>query len=632
MVRSSFQSSSSHSPPRIALLGNPNSGKTTLFNALTGLRYKVGNYPGVTVERREGTIRLGGHEMVLADLPGVYCLDGHSIDERVTVSAVKGELGDEAPDLLLLVLDGTMLERGMYLVAEALEKKLPVVVVLTMMDLVAKRGERIRVPLLQARLGVPVVALRSRRPHDSEGGDSFDTLGDTIIRALQKSEPNPVWPSEEGGLLESDAASARYRRIAKILDGCIVRPEGELAKQADRLDAALTHPVGGMVIFIAMMAVLFQLVFSVAALPMGWIDGAVTEVGAFVGGALPQGLFRSLLVDGLIAGMGSVLVFLPQIGLLFLLLSLLEESGYLVRAALLMDAVLRRIGLQGRSFIPLLSSFACAIPGIMSTRVIGSTTDRLITILVAPLMSCSARLPVYTLLISAFFPEHYIGGFISLRGAVLFGLYVLGIAGAALVAFVASRLMKRGEPSVFVMEMPSLRLPSVRAAAVYALDRVLVFLRTTGPVIMSSSILLWALASFPGESIDQSFAGLFGRFVQPLFAPLGFSWEVCVAILCSFAAREVFVSALGTILNISSGEAEAQTIASLIQDGHVLTFPAGMAALVFFIFACQCISTLAIVRRETASWRWPATMFVYMMVLAWGGGWAAYEIASWWQG
>lgn len=621
--------------PRVALLGNPNSGKTSLFNALTGLRYKVGNYPGVTVERREGRVVLGGRPLVIADLPGVYCLEDHSADERVTIGALQGEWGDRAPDAVLLVVDATMLERGLYLAAEVIERKLPIVVVLTMMDLLAKRGERLRVPLLQQRLGVPVVALRANR-----ASESFDALGKAIAQALETGEvaigarlgEGSEGSSERGASGGTEDSSVRYTRIAALLDGCVVGVDRRAAVAADRLDTILTHSIWGVVLFVAVMALLFQVVFAFAAVPMEWVEAAVTWSGLLVSDILPEGLLRSLIVDGLIAGLGSVLVFLPQIGLLFFLLSLLEESGYLVRAAFLMDSLLRRVGLQGRSFIPLLSSFACAIPGIMSTRVIGSSADRLLTILVAPLMSCSARLPVYTLLISAFFSDRFLGGVISLRGLILFSLYALGIGGAALVAFVMSRFVMREEPSVFVMEMPTMRAPSVRAAMVSACDRVLVFLRSTGPVIMASSVLLWALASFPRGPIHQTYAGMFGHLVEPLFAPLGFSWEVCIAIICSFAAREVFVSALGTILNVSSGDSDPQAIASLIREQGVLTFPAGIAALVFFVFACQCMSTLAVVRRETGSWRWPAFQFSYMMVLAWSGAWLAYRVTEWWIG
>ena len=635
LSRHSSDPATEASLPRVALLGNPNSGKTSLFNALTGLRYKVGNYPGVTVERREGKTSLAGRTFIVADLPGIYCLEDHSADERVTVGALQGEWGDRAPDVVLLVVDATMLERGLYLAAEVIERKLPIVVVLTMMDLLAKRGERIRVPLLQQRLGMPVVPLRANRARES-----FDAMGKAVEKALEQ-RGSPITSAlggytpkraAPGSSSDTDDSSARYAKISALLDGCIVGAEYRAGEDTDRLDAILTHSVWGMVFFVAVMSLLFQAVFSFASLPMDWIEAAVSWCGVVVSDLLPEGLFRSLVVDGIIAGLGSVLVFLPQIGLLFFLLSLLEESGYLVRAAFLMDSVLRRVGLQGRSFIPLLSSFACAIPGIMSTRVIGSSADRLLTILVAPLMSCSARLPVYTLLISAFFADRYLGGVISLRGLILFSLYALGIAGAALVAFVMSRFVMREEPSVFVMEMPTMRRPSLRAASVSAFDRVLVFLRSTGPVIMASSVLLWALASFPRGPIQQTYAGMFGRLVEPLFAPLGFSWEVCIAIVCSFAAREIFVSALGTILNVSSGESDAQTIASLLREQGVLSFPAGIAALVFFVFACQCMSTLAVVRRETGSWRWPAFQFVYMMALAWTGAWMAYRVTSWWIG
>jgi len=621
-------------PIHVVLIGNPNSGKTSLFNALTGLRYKVGNYPGVTVERRVGEVSLGGHRYSIADLPGIYCLEDYSIDERVAVAAVQGEFGEKPPEVVLVVIDATMLERGLYLATELIDRKLPIVIAVTMMDLLEKRGERVRFPLLQQRLYVPIIPIKRDRPREShellgkamqqviELGKSAEQLESLAEKDRANKDSLVASSSDSSSSSSSEESARRYARIEELLEGCLVRSSSQGDKNLDSLDALLTHGWWGIAVFIGVMALLFQAVFSLAALPMDLVEAAVTWSGEAVGALLPDGLLRSLLVDGVIAGLGSVLVFLPQIGLLFLLLSLLEESGYLVRAAFLMDTVLRRVGLQGRSFIPLLSSFACAIPGIMATRVIGSSKDRLLTILVAPLMSCSARLPVYALLISAFFPEQYIGGFLSLRGLVLFSLYGLGIVGAAAVAWIFSRFFLRGESSVFVMEMPPLRLPSLRAAVVSAVDRVLFFLRSTGPVILASSIVLWALASFPGDTIEQSYAGMVGRMIEPLFAPLGFSWEVCVALVCSFAAREVFVSALGTILNVSaSAEGDAQNVAVLIRDQQILTFPAAVAALVFFVFACQCMSTLAVVRRETGTWRWPIVMFVYMTALAWGGAW-----------
>lgn len=621
----------------VVLVGNPNSGKTSLFNSLTGLRYKVGNYPGVTVERRVGDVSLAGQRFSVADLPGIYCLQDYSIDERVAVAAVQGELGESPPDVVLVIIDATMLERGLYLATELIDRNLPVVIGFTMMDILEKRGERIRFPLLQKRLSVPLVPIRRDRPRESS-----ELLGKAMqqVIAQKKLGESPLGGKAEdnsevscdGPSASSDESARRYARIEKLIEGCIARPTSTTSSEQrslDSIDALLTHGWWGMAVFILVMALLFQAIFSLAALPMDIVEMAVTWCGESVGALLPESLLRSLLVDGVIAGLGSVLVFLPQIGLLFLLLSLLEESGYLVRAAFLMDTVLRRVGLQGRSFIPLLSSFACAIPGIMATRVIGSSKDRLLTILVAPLMSCSARLPVYALLISAFFPEQYLGGFVSIRGLVLFSLYGLGIVGAAAVSWIFSRFILRGDPSVFVMEMPPLRPPSLRAALFSSFDRIIVFLRSTGPVILASSIVLWALASFPGDSIEQSYAGVLGRMIQPIFAPLGFSWEVCVALICSFAAREVFVSALGTILKVSAADSDAQTVATLIRDQQILSFPAAVAALVFFVFACQCMSTLAVVRRETGGWRWPCVMFVYMTALAWGSAWIAFTISRW---
>jgi ferrous iron transport protein B len=621
-------------PLAIALVGNPNSGKTSLFNALTGLRYKVANYPGVTVERKEGLIYIESQPYSLVDIPGIYSLDEHSLDEKIAVQALRGTISGSPPDILLCVIDATMLERSLYLLYEILTLEIPVVVALTMLDVVESRNQKVRVELLSRKINVPIVGVCAYQKRSG-----LAELGLALAEAAKKVRAQPSHKSTSTNQVLTTKAQVaqnlpieeRYALAAQITKDCVVLPPRPTGSIGEKIDMLVTHKVWGLLIFFIIMGILFQLMFSFAAIPMDLIDQSVTLMSSIISEILPESYIKNLLVNGIIPGVGSVLVFLPQIGILFFLLSLLEESGYLVRAAYIMDNSMRRVGLQGRSFIPLLSSFACAIPGIMSTRVIPSFSDRLTTILVAPLMSCSARLPVYSLLISAFFLDIHYFGLFSSRGLMLFALYALGIIGAGIVAFLLKKTLLQKDSSIFVMELPSLRLPSLRAAVWTAADRLLFFMRNTGPTIMATSVLLWALASFPGDSTQDSFAGMAGKAIQPLFAPLGFSWEVCVAVLMSFAAREVFVSSLATIVNVAADDTKTQTLIQHLQNSEFISFPAALSILVFFVFACQCFSTLAVVRRETGTLRWPIFMFFYMTFLAWTGGFIAFQVGTWLQ-
>lgn len=671
--------------PRIALAGNPNCGKTTIFNALTGLRYKVANYPGVTVEKKEGPAKLNnGATIQVLDLPGIYSLSGNSIDERIASQILIGDLANEArPDLIVSVLDATNLERNLYLTTQLIDLGLPVIIALNMMDIAEKRGISIKKELLSSALDVPVIAL------SAEKGAGLEELKEAIERKLANpiaSDKQMCWlpicspyrdAAQELGKLEDAAgklpillkgaalladetppstpevaekltnwkkelllknidcasfeATSRYQIANWIFKRCVVVSPPGLPRLSDEVDALITHRVWGVVIFVFIMAVIFQAIFLWASAPMDLIDSSFTTLGNFINQHMADGPLRSLLVDGIVAGVGSVLIFIPQIAILFLFLGLLEDSGYLARAAFIMDRIMRQFGLQGRSFIPLLSSFACAIPGIMSTRTIPSFADRMVTILVAPLMSCSARLPVYTLLIAAFVPDHRLLGILSLQGLVLLSMYLLGIIGAALVAWLLKLSLLRGTPALFIMEMPVFKLPGIKLVLRDVWDRIVLFIKGAGTVILACSIILWFLASYPEGPVKESYAGQIGTAIEPIIKPLGFNWEIGVGILASFAAREVFVTSLATVYNLQGADETSESLISMLRHRHdtgEMTTASALALMVFFVFACQCMSTIAVCRRETGSWRWPALMFGYMTVLAYLAAWATHVVAS----
>lgn len=619
-------------PLNIALIGNPNCGKTTLFNALTGLRYKVGNYPGVTVERREGYANIDGEDFCIIDLPGIYSLQASSLDEQITADVINGSRGFTRPDVVIYIADATRLERCLYLFEQLRARNLPLVVAMTMIDLAPQQGIAIKGALLQRKLGVPVVLLS---PNTRRNSAELRASIKSALLIQRKSAANgatllPVTsPEPDAADSNLTAASNRYARIASLLEGCVTYAPYTPHRLARILDSILTGNISGICCFLLVMGLLFQVVFTFSAYPMDLIDSSISALGDWLHTLLPKSLVQELITGGLIPGIGSVLMFVPQIGLLFFMLSLLEESGYLVRAAYLMDSFMRRIGLQGRSFIPLLSSFACAVPGIMATRVIPSARDRLLTILIAPLMSCSARLPVYSLIITAFFPKAIYFGIISLQGLVLFGLYSLGVTGAIIISLVLSATVLKGSASTLLMEVPDLRIPSLRNALIYTYDRLRIFIQSTGTVILASSILLWSLSRFPGETMQDSFAGMLGHLIEPLFRPLGFSWEVCIALLTSFAAREVFVSSLATLIESSGRHVPGLSALESIRSAEFINFPSAVALLVFFVFACQCFSTIVVAYKETRSWRWPALMFSGMALLAWVCSFIAYTITKW---
>jgi ferrous iron transport protein B len=708
----------------VALAGNPNAGKTSLFNVLTGLRQKVANFPGVTVERKEGVWPLadGWPPARITDLPGLYSLEAASPDEQIACEALTGRVeGFPAPDVIVVAVDATNLERNLYLVTQLLDEGVPLVVVLTMIDLAEAAGVGIDAAALSESLGVPVVPVNARHRR------GLDELSRAVIESADKPARSASWrlspraereielllarggatredvlrelyseelpPEEERReavrgarrrLAEADPRwwqeilTARYEWIERVVRGAVRGGEALARPRAtDRIDAVLTHKFFGPVALLAVMLVVFQTIFSWAALPMDLIDGAFGSLGEGVRAALPRGLLADLLVDGVIAGVGGVLVFLPQILLLFFFIAVLEDSGYMSRAAFLMDRLMSGVGLHGKAFMPLLSSFACAIPGIMATRTIENPKDRLATIMIAPLMSCSARLPVYTLMIAAFFAEVRVLGVVSVGALLILAMYLLGVVVAVAVAWVLKHTILKAPPPPLVLELPPYRVPSIVNILQTMRSRAWLFVKRAGTVILAISILLWALMAFPrpegrpapdaaegaalqalretgveargepapntaavegedaervGEQLRNSYAGRLGRVIEPLIEPLGFDWKIGIGLISSFAARETLVSTLSIVYNAGK-ESDAES-ASLIEavrdakrpDGSPAWTPlVAVSLMVFFVLACQCMSTVAIVRRETNSWRWPLLMVAYMLVLAYAASFVTYQ-------
>lgn len=605
---------------RIALVGNPNCGKTALFNQLTGGRQKVANYAGVTVERKEGRfVTPSGRTLQILDLPGTYSFDATSPDEAITRDVCQGRYPGEAPpDLIVCVADATNLRLHLRFVLEVRRLGRPVVLALNMMDAARRRGMAIDVDALSRRLGVPVVETIAVK----RGG--AQALIDRIDRVVPAIQPADIDTADRDRL---------HAEVRSILAETVTLPRDTVVLD-DAIDRWVLHPVFGLAILATLMFMIFQAVFSWAQPVMDGIQAGIAALGDGVTRFLPEGsALHSLLKDGLFAGLGAVLVFLPQILILFLFILVLEESGYLPRAAFLLDRMMFRVGLTGRAFIPLLSSFACAIPGIMATRSIQDPRDRLTTILVAPLMTCSARLPVYTLLIAAFIPNHTVAGIFNLQGVVLFTLYFAGIFSALLVAFVIKRLRKDRSEHALIMELPSYRLPNVRDIGLGLWERALIFLKRVGGIILALTVLLWFLSSFPGPpegatgpAIDYSMAGRLGRLLEYVFAPIGFNWQICIALVPGLAAREVAVAALGTVYAMSgSDDAVASQLGPVIS--HSWSLATALSLLAWYVFAPQCMSTLAVIRRETNSWRNVAVAAGYLFGLAYLASLATYQIA-----
>ncbi|MEI6871064.1 MAG: ferrous iron transport protein B [Verrucomicrobiota bacterium] len=676
--KTAFEPSGSR-PKRIAIAGNPNSGKSTLFNALTGMRQKVGNYPGVTVEKKEGVF-YGSHgeSMQLLDLPGCYSLQARSPDEAVSRDVLLGRQADTPrPDAIIAVVDATNLERNLYLVSQLLELEIPVILGLSMVDLAEKAGIVVDCNALSDLIGVPVQPIvaatgkgllelkqwlsqaqlplpSTRTPipealqceiqqlrsllheHSAQFAEATLLLGSTPqeLDAL----PSPLKTAVESAQIRlentgidpiSAPVEARYEWLAPICALTVRKPGDPALNFTDRLDTVLTHPFWGWAAFLAAMALMFFSIFTLARIPMEWISSAQEALANWLQTVLPEGNFRSLVIDGGLAGVAGVLVFLPQILILTLFLGILEDSGYMARAAFLMDRLMARVGLHGKSFIPMLSSFACAIPGIMAARTIEQRKDRLVTILVSPLMSCSARLPVYTLLIAVLLPEVAMWK----KSLIMLSMYLIGIAAAFLMAWLFKKTLLRSETPTLLMEMPPYRRPNLQSLILRMQDRAMVFLKRAGTVILALSVLLWALTKYPqppnpeatgSEKIAYSIAGRVGRAIEPVIAPLGFDWKIGIGLIGSFAAREVFVSTMGIVYSVESSDDKAR-ISALSDtmreqrrpDGTPVYTPLTATALmVFYVLAMQCFSTLAVVRRETNSWKWPTFQFAYMSVLA----------------
>ena len=669
----------------IALIGNPNAGKTTLFNVLTGLRAKTSNFPGTTVEHRQSHFSTGRHRALLIDLPGLYSLDAVTPEEKVARDALKGCVeGIPEPDCIVVVVDATNLERNLFLVGQILELKRPVIVALNMMDSVQREGIRIDLPMLEEQLGCPVI------PVSAKAEMGMDELVGCMDRMLSE----PRVPAVSSSLMACGACegcqyAARYNWAEQVVDRCGTRDKQARGRTTEAIDHILTHPVVGVVAFLMVMLLTFVLIFWIAQYPMGWIDLIFAHSGALIRRVVPPGLFQSLLVDGILGGVGGMLVFLPQICILFFVLSLLEDTGYLARAAFVMDRLMHRVGLPGKAFVPLLSAHACAVPAILATRVIEDRRDRLATIMIAPLMSCSARVPVYAMVIALLVPRN------PLKAAGLFAAaYVIGISVGLLMALVFKKTLLKGETKPLVIELPSYRMPSLRSAWIMTLDRALVFLSKAGTVILVISVVLWAMATFPRmeradlsgadhahldglrmeasrlrveasgmevagraleaevarreadavdgdaavfmqrRSLEFSWAGRMGRLIEPVMRPLGFDWKISIGIVSSFAAREVIVSTLSVLYGVGDGGGESKDSlydalrTSTWEDGSpVFTWPASLSLLVFYILAMQCLPTLVVTLRETGAWRWPLIQFGYMSLLAYIAAWITYRVA-----
>jgi len=619
--------------PLVALLGNPNCGKTALFNLLTGSRQKVANYSGVTVERKEGRLGLdSGKNIRILDLPGAYSLYPRSLDEKVTCNVLLGRAeGEKRPDLVVCILSAMNLRRNLRLVLAAKRLGLPCVVVLNMLDIAKRQGLEINTDALSKELGLPVLTSIGIQADGADGIKSFfNQLDWKDLSALRTGTSDATLENAASHIAHSESDNIQVQRILKSLGLDQIIPD----RFSDRLDSVLLHPIIGPIILAALLFFIFQAVFSWATVPMDLIKTTIEYFGGLLGEVLPNNWLRSLLINGVLAGLGGVVIFLPQILILFFFILLLEESGYLPRAAFLLDRVMGSVGLSGRSFIPLLSSFACAIPGIMATRSISNSRDRLVTILIAPMMTCSARLPVYALLISAFIPNQKLWMGIDLQGLVLFLLYLAGIFGAMGVAWILKRFTsEQFRMNALMMELPSYHMPRLGNLAISLWQRAEIFLRRVGGIILIMTVALWVLSSFPtppdwatGSPIQYSIAGMLGQALSHVFSPIGFNWQISIALVPGMAAREVVVSSLATVYALSSSSADAaDALIPLISTSWSLA--TALSLLAWFVFAPQCLSTIAAVKRETGGWKIPAIMLSYLFGLAYLASFITYHLA-----
>ena len=649
MIQSTAAPSAAAASMTVALAGNPNAGKTTLFNFLTGLRQKVANYPGVTVEWRSGEWQTAESRVTLIDLPGLYSLETTSIDESIARTVLEGGVaGVSRPDVIVAVVDATNLERNLYLVTQLFDFGLPVVVALTMMDTFEKRKHALDTAKMSKLLGVPVVEMNAAK------GQGNSELWDAVLSVAGTMPKFPLHAGDQETESENARIFSRYNFISGVVQASVKHYDRDAHRFSERLDKVLTHKVFGLAILVGVLLLVFQAIFTWAAVPMELLEQGFGWFGDLLRARMSQGILADLAVDGIVAGVGGVLIFLPQILLLFLFISILEDTGYMSRAAFLLDRLMSGVGLHGKAFLPLMSSFACAIPGIMATRTIENSRDRFATILIAPLMSCSARLPVYTLMIGAFFSGQVVFGFLSIGAVLMLAMYVLGITVAVIVAFVLKRTVLKSDPAPFIMELPPYRVPNVRTILQNMYLRAWMFVKRAGTVILAISIILWGLMYFPrsadNASINQvevpnggaplpesvqlqnSYAGRLGHAIEPLIRPLGYDWKIGVALIASFAAREVLVSTLSIIYNVGKDEnEESESLIGAVRnarrpDGTLAWTPlTALSLMVFFVLAMQCMSTLAIVRRETNSWRWPLFMLGYMTVLAYVGALITYQ-------
>lgn len=653
---------------KIALIGNPNTGKTSLFNHLTGLNQQIGNFPGVTVDKKSGLVHLGnGLQADVIDLPGTYSVFPRSRDERVVFDVLSDKKNPDHPDLVLVTVDASNLERNLLLVTQLIDLHLPLIVVLTMGDVARQKQIHTDITRLRDALGnVPVISLNGRTGEGVNDirtaitqytvGNETKSFGEVPLRDLLKDEPAQTRDAQQRFQL--------IRNIAKDVQKGGKKPG---IRDIDRkLDKILVHPVLGYVIFVLLLLIIFQVIFNIASFPMDWIDGSFLQFSQWTKEMLPAGVFTNLIAEGIIPGIGGVLVFVPQIALLFFFIALLEDTGYMSRVVFIMDKLVRPFGLNGKSVVPLLSSAACAIPGVMATRNINSWKDRIITIMVAPLMSCSARIPVFTLLIALVIPDKMLFGFINLKGLVLFALYTLGLVSALLVAGVMKYLVKSKEKSFLIMELPAYQLPRWKGVLITLWEKVRIFIVDAGKVILAISIILWALASTgpkerleretakvempsPNNGITQeeydkqinavklenSYIGIIGHAIEPVIAPLGYDWKIGIALITSFAAREVFVGSMATIYSVGEDFEDDDSLLNRLKEETrpgtlepVYNLASGVSLMVFYVFAMQCMATFAVVKRETKSWKWPIIQVVYMGVLAYVCAFITYQILS----
>lgn len=691
---------------RIALVGNPNSGKSTLFNHLTGLRQKIGNYPGVTVDKKSGVLRLPeGQDITIQDFPGSYSIYPRSADEKVVPEILTNPGHPDYPDLVIVTIDASNIKRGLLLLTQVVDLGLPAICVLNMIDVAEKRGFTIDIPLLAQRLGIPVVAMNSRKGLGSS--ELLSSLKNAAVRepfyqeipsalldaisdrfAIQATYKANILLNQSGTLgylndedrlflsdlkqshsaeirmLQQQEILARYKIIDRLLEGILVKQdESKRIRFSQRLDRILTHPILGYLLFFGILFVLFQALFSWAEAPMDWIDMAFASLSAAVKSSLPEGPFVNMIAEGLIPGIGGIVIFIPQIALLFAFISVLEESGYMARVVMLMDKLMRPFGLNGKSVVPLISGVACAIPAVMSARTIENWKERMITIMVTPLMTCSARLPVYVILIALVIPAKTWMGF-NLQGVILFGLYFMGFAVAMLAALVFRAILKSRAPGFLVMEMPLYRVPQLKNVGFVMYEKSRTFVVEAGKIILAISLILWVLASYgPGDHIrnaeqevvekyditrdhesfastvasyklEHSYAAVMGKAIEPMIKPLGFDWKIGIALITSFAAREVFVSTIATIYSVGDAATDDTIRQKMAKEVHpetgekVYTLPVAFALLVFYAFAMQCMSTLAIVYRETKSIKWPIIQLGYMSVLAYVSAMVTYHVLN----